>query len=105
MGQVIQDMTKDNCAVNTRSMKHTDLGVCIQKVLPLQNPSSGIFSVQKPNVILASEEAAELEILSTPKQMPAGNGTAKTQKGRVLAWKPPGSGKQELGWVTLGWNV
>lgn len=35
----------------------------------------------------------------------AGNGTAKTQKGRVLAWKPPGSGKQKPGWVTLGCNV
>lgn len=64
MGQALQDMTKENSAVNT------ELGTWTQKVLALQNRSSSrrVFSVQKPNVILGSEEAAELEIVNTPKQ-------------------------------------
>lgn len=37
-------------------------------MLPLQNFIAAFFSVHKPNVILALEEAAELEIVNTPKQ-------------------------------------
>lgn len=77
-------MTKDNSAANTRNTKHTDLGVWVQKVLPLQNPSSGVRSVQKPNVILASEEAAEWQILSAPKQMKPGTELQKHK--RAVRW-------------------
>lgn len=37
-------------------------------MLPLQNYNCSIFSAHKPSVILARAEAAELEIVNTPKQ-------------------------------------
>lgn len=41
----------------------------VQKMLPLQNYNSSVFLVHMPSVILAWEEAAELEIVNAPKQM------------------------------------
>lgn len=97
MGQVLQDMTKENHAVNTRNWASASRK-CYHCKVP---PGSSAFSVQTPNVTLASEEASEPEIVHLSKRGWERN--CKNTKGpRAPAWKPPGSGETEARLSNLG---